>query len=181
MDAAEFCLVVTVIQWRRRSCWPSRNRIKVSQVPPAPLPGLYSGTRLSCLPLGFAWSFFVPLSLKTLLTRGFSASPGSDDHDDLARCSKPAGHDLAVWLLTGKMTQSLSLFQVPRRKCDPLGLGHVLSLELEMLQWVEHSHMSRHPILPGYAWEILQGGMWEVRRAGRMIVWHLWGKCGAEG
>lgn len=84
--------------------------------------------------------------MKTLLTRGFSASPGSDDHDDLARCSKPAGHDLAVWLLTGKMTQSLSLFQVPRRKCDQLGLGHVLSLELEMLQLVEQSHdTTSHP------------------------------------
>lgn len=63
MDAAEFCLVVTVTQWRRRSCWPSRSRIKVSQVPPAPLSGLYSGARLSCLPLGFVWSFFVPVSL----------------------------------------------------------------------------------------------------------------------
>lgn len=157
MDAAEFRLVETpgydvviVIWWRRHSCWPSRSRIKVSQVLPAPLPGLYSGTRLSCLPLGFVWYFFVPLSLKTLLTHGFSASPGSDDHDDLARYSKPAGHDLVVWLLTGKMTQSLSLFQIPRRKSDQLGLGHMFSLELEMRRLVEHNnHMTRHPVPRG--------------------------------
>lgn len=41
------------------------------------------------------------------------------------------------------MTQSLSLFQIPRRKSDQLSLGHVLSLELEMRRLVEHNnHMT---------------------------------------
>lgn len=186
MDAAEFRLVgtpgygvVTEIRWRSHSCWPSRSRIKISQFPPAPLPGLYSGIlRLSCLPLGFVWYFFVPLSLKTLLTRGFSASPGSDDLDDLARCSKPAGHDLAVWLLAGKMTQSLSLFQILRRKSDQLGLGHVLSLELEMRRLVEHNnHMTPWHDIPSC---VGKPGRFSKAEGGQSD-WHLWGKCGAEG